>query len=153
MRAALELRVPPPLLVAISAFLMWAGARNAPAHQRPDWLHAATLGVLITGATVAAAGIVGLRAARTTVSPTRPDRSKALVLSGIFRFTRNPIYLGMLLLLVAWAMHLWQPQAFVALPVFATWIHRFQIIPEERALRAKFGAPFEEYAAATRRWI
>ncbi len=153
MLAALELRVPPPVLVAVTALVMCGGAYDAAPLARPGWLQSATIGVAVTGALIAAAGIVGLRAARTTVSPTRPDASRALVRRGIFRLTRNPIYLGALLVLTAWAMQLWQPQSFVALPVFAGWIHRFQILPEERALRAKFGAGYEEYTRATRRWL
>lgn len=153
MHAALELRVPPPILVLVTALVMWAGARSSPPHHRPDWLHAAMLGVLVAGAIITASGVVSLRAAHTTVSPTRPDTSKHLVRAGIYRVTRNPIYLGFLLMLTAWAMHLWQPQSFVALPVFAAWIHRFQILPEERALREKFGAGFDAYVADTRRWI
>ena len=153
MLAFLELRVPPPILTLLTALVMWAGARNFPPYDRPDWLYAATLGVAVTGVLLIPSGIVSLRLARTTISPTRPDRSKSLVVSGIFRLTRNPIYLGSLVLLTAWAMHLWQPQSFVALPVFAAWMHRFQILPEERALRAKFGDEFEAYARSTRRWL
>ena len=153
MLAALELRIPPPILTLVTALVMWAGARGSPLRARPDWLHAAVLGVCVTGAVVLASGIVGLRAARTTVSPMRPDRSTVIVQSGIFHYTRNPIYLGLLLLLTAWAMRLWQPQSFVALPVFAAWIHRFQILPEERALRVKFGEAFDSYAGSTRRWL
>jgi protein-S-isoprenylcysteine O-methyltransferase Ste14 len=153
MLAALELRVPPPVLVLVTALVMWGGAWDAAPYPRPDWLGAASIGLLITGATIVAAGIIGLRLANTTVSPTRPDTANALVQAGIYHFTRNPIYLGLLLILTAWATTLWQPQSFVALPVFAAWIHRFQIIPEERALRANFGVHFDQYAAGTRRWL
>jgi protein-S-isoprenylcysteine O-methyltransferase Ste14 len=153
MLAALELRVPPPVLALVTALVMWGGAKNSLPFSRPDWLLPATVGVLLTGLIAAAAAVVGLRAAHTTVSPIRPQASKALVQTGIYRFTRNPIYLGLLLMLTAWAMYLWQPQSFVALPVFAAWMHRFQILPEERALRTTFGAQFEDYVAATRRWL
>lgn len=153
MLAALELRVPPPVLFLVTVLSMWGGAWDAVPFSRPDWLRAATVGVVVTGALIGAWAVVGLRAARTTISPTRPDNSKALVRTGVYRFTRNPMYLALLLILTAWAMHLWQPQSFVALPVFAAWIHRFQIVPEERALRARFGAAFDEYAAETRRWV
>lgn len=148
-----DLRVPPPVLVLVTALVMWGGAWDAAPFPRPAWLLPATIGVLLTGVIIAGAGVAGLRAANTTVSPTHPDASKALVQTGIYRFTRNPIYLGLLLILTAWAMRLWQPQSFIALPVFAAWIHRFQIIPEERALRTSFGERFDEYAANTRRWL
>jgi protein-S-isoprenylcysteine O-methyltransferase Ste14 len=148
-----ELRVPPPVLALVTALVMWAGAHDAAPLSRPGWLPAATLGVLVTGALVAGAGIIGLRTARTTVSPTRPSSTSALVRRGIYRVTRNPIYLGALLVLTALAMYFWQPQSFVALPVFAGWIHRFQILPEERVLRDKFGDAFEDYVRETRRWI
>lgn len=153
MLAALELRVPPPVLFLVAVVVMWGGAFDASPFARPDWLRAATIGVLITGVIIAGAGIRGLRTARTTVSPTRPDTSTVLVETGVYRFTRHPIYLGLLLILTAWAMTLWQPQSFVALPVFAAWIHRFQMVPEERALRARFGSRFDAYQASTRRWL
>jgi protein-S-isoprenylcysteine O-methyltransferase Ste14 len=153
MFSQLELRIPPPVLALVTALVMWAGASHATPKHRPSWLHGAMLGILVTGAIVMAGGIVALRAARTTVAPTRPDTSTHLVRSGIYRLTRNPIYLGVLLILTAWAMHLWQPQSFVALPVFAGWLHRFQILPEERALRARFGADFDAYVAGTSRWL
>ena len=153
MLAFLELRVPPPILTLITAFVMWAGAHNFPPYHRPDWLDAATLGVALVGALLIPSGIISLRLAHTTISPTRPDRSSSLVIAGIFRLTRNPIYLGSLVLLTAWAMKLWQPQSFVALPVFAAWMHYLQILPEERVLRAKFGAEFDAYMRSTRRWL
>lgn len=153
MLAFLDLRIPPPVLTALTALVMWAGARSFPPNPRPQWLLPATLGVAALGVLLIPSGIISLRLAQTTVSPTRPDRSRALVVSGIFRLTRNPIYLGAVLLLTAWAMHLWQPQSFVAVPVFAAWIHCFQILPEERALRARFGESFDAYVHATRRWI
>lgn len=153
MLALFELRVPPPILTLLTAIVMWAGARSFPQYDRPAWLHAATLGVAFVGALLIPSGIISLRLARTTVSPTQPDRTTALVSAGIFRVTRNPIYLGSLVLLMAWAMWLWQPQSFVALPVFAVWMHRFQILPEERALQAKFGDEFDAYVRSTRRWL
>jgi protein-S-isoprenylcysteine O-methyltransferase Ste14 len=153
MLTALELRVPPPVLALVTALVMWAGAYDAAPLPRPGWLRAATLGVLLTGGLVAAAAILALRSARTTVSPTQPVATRALVRTGIYGVTRNPIYLGALLVLTALAMFFWQPQSFVALPVFAGWIHRFQILPEERVLREKFGAEFEDYVRDTRRWI
>jgi protein-S-isoprenylcysteine O-methyltransferase Ste14 len=153
MLATLELRLPPPLLTLITAIVMWVGARDNAPYPRPHWLTPMVYGVGIAAVIIFAAAIIALRRANTTVSPIRPDASRALVQTGVFSVTRNPIYLASILLLLAYALHLWQPQSFVAIPVFAAWIHRFQIIPEERALRAKFGDVFDQYAASTRRWI
>ena len=153
MLASLELRIPPPLLSLIAAIVMWIGARDTVPNPRPPWITPIALGIGISALLIIAAAILTLRRAGTTVSPTRPDTSRALVQTGVFSVTRNPIYLAATLLLLAFACHLWQPQSFVAIPVFAAWIHRFQIIPEERVLRATFGEAFEQYTASTRRWI
>lgn len=153
MLTALELRIPPPLLAAITALVMWIGARDNVPYPRPPWLTAFASGIGIAALIIIVATILTLRRANTTVSPTRPDASRTLVQTGVFSVSRNPIYMASALLLLAFALHLWQPQSFVAIPVFAAWIHRFQIIPEERVLRAKFGETFERYAASTRRWI
>ena len=153
MLAFLELRLPPPLLSLITAVVMWIGARDNTPRLRPSWLTPIALGIGIAALIIIATAVVTLRRASTTVSPTRPDASRALVTTGVFSVTRNPIYLAATLLLLAYAVYLWQPQSFVAIPVFAAWIHRFQILPEERALRTIFGPAFDEYVAATRRWI
>lgn len=149
----LELRVPPPLLTAVAAVMMWLGAREALPWYRPAWVRPLTVAVALTGLTIVMLALLALRRARTTVSPTRPDRTRALVTSGIFRVSRNPIYFGALLILTALGLQLWQPQALVAVPLWAAWIHRFQILPEERVLRGRFGAAFDDYCRAARRWI
>jgi protein-S-isoprenylcysteine O-methyltransferase Ste14 len=150
---SLELRVPPPLLSAIAALMMWLGSRSAVPFWRPDWLRGVTIATGVAGLVIIALAILSLRRASTTVSPTRPDRSRALVRTGVFRLSRNPIYLGALLVLLAFGLHLWQPQALVAVPLWAAWVHRFQILPEERHLRATFAEEFASYCAITRRWL
>ena len=82
-----------------------------------------------------------------------PDRSAALVAGGIYRSSRNPMYLGFLLLLAAWACWLANPLALAGLPAFVLYLNRFQIAPEERALRARFGDAYDGYARAVRRWL
>jgi protein-S-isoprenylcysteine O-methyltransferase Ste14 len=67
--------------------------------------------------------------------------------------SRNPMYVGLLLLLAGWALHLSHPLALLGLPAFVAYMNRFQIAPEERALRAKFGPAYEDYARAVRRWL
>jgi protein-S-isoprenylcysteine O-methyltransferase Ste14 len=153
MLAALELRVPPPLLTLLTAIMMWLGARNSPPMFKPGWVRPTSLVLAAGGLLLIVTTIATLRRARTTVSPTRPDRTKALVTDGVFRLSRNPIYLGGALILAAFALTLWQPQSFVAVPVWGAWIQRFQITPEERMLRAQFGQAFNDYTQRVRRWV
>lgn len=149
----LELRIPPPILAAITAFSMWLGARDKPPFVRPPWLGGLVMGLAVAAALIFVVAVATMLRARTTVSPMRPEGASTLVTTGIYSVTRNPIYLADALALLAYACHLWQPQAFVAVPVFLAWIHRFQVLPEERALRARFGGDFAQYAARTRRWF
>lgn len=150
----LELQVPPVIVVALSAFAMWVLARALP----PGPLGADTrlllaAGLALAGAAFALAGIREFRKARTTVNPLQPEQAASMVTSGVYRYTRNPMYLGMLFLLVAWGTWLGRAAPFVVLPAFVLYMNRFQIGPEERALERRFGPRFGDYAGRVRRWI
>lgn len=111
------------------------------------------LTLAIVGVAITVAGAAQFRRAKTTVNPLRLEAATALVTSGIYRFTRNPMYLGMAALLVAWAYYLSHALALFGVVVFIAYIHRFQIIPEERAMRALFPGAYEAYARQVRRWL
>ena len=102
---------------------------------------------------MALAGAVAFRKYRTTVNPMHPESTTALVTTGIYSFTRNPMYVGLLLVLAAWAAWLSNLLALVILPVFVAYVSRFQIVPEERALAARFGEQFALYCRRVRRWV
>ena len=89
----------------------------------------------------------------TTVNPLRPASSRVLVITGLHRLSRNPMYLGHALMLVAWACWLQHPAALVGAPLYMAYVTRYQILPEERALSATFGAAYEAYQARVRRWL
>lgn len=154
MLQALELRVPPVLVAAIAAGAMWLAAARLPGLGLPLPLRG-TVGPLLAGAgaVVGVAGVAAFRRRRTTVDPTRPEAVTALVREGIYRRTRNPMYLGLAMGLAGWAWWLANAAAVALVAVFVAWIDRLQIVPEERALRRKFGAEFDRYAARVRRWI
>nr|ART40893.1 L409 [uncultured bacterium] len=76
-----------------------------------------------------------------------------MVISGIYRFSRNPMYVGLLLVLTAWAIYLSNALAFLFLPTFVACLTRLQIVPEERVLAAKFGDAFTAYRQSVRRWL
>lgn len=148
------LRVPPLLAVLIAAALMWILSRAL-----PSWRVALPGRELVTAALLVAAGAIGVagvrafRRERTTVNPLRPERASALVTTGIYRRTRNPMYLALAVALLAWAAWLAHPLALAGIAAFVAWIDRFQIAPEERALRALFGAEFERYCSEVPRWL
>jgi protein-S-isoprenylcysteine O-methyltransferase Ste14 len=109
--------------------------------------------LLVAGVAVILAGVWEFRAARTTVDPLHPASASAMVQSGIYRRTRNPMYLGMLLALAGWSVWLASPAAMTVLPAFVLYLNRFQIAPEEQALAALFGAEFNQYRRSVRRWL
>jgi len=113
----------------------------------------ASLAIVVVGMVFSAAGIVAFRRARTTVDPTRPEAASSLVRSGIYRVSRNPMYLGLSLVLVAWAVFLASPWTLCGPAVFIFYMSRFQIAPEERALSRLFGSEYAWYQASVRRWL
>lgn len=150
----LELKIPPLVLVAVLALVMWFAAAYTPgwpgAEPLQTWLPRI---LLAAGALLMAMGAVAFRRHRTTVDPTRPDDASALVTSGVYRVTRNPMYLGMLLVLLAWGVALKSPVALLVVAGFVLYMNRFQITPEERALRNRFGEAFDDYCRSVRRWL
>ena len=82
-----------------------------------------------------------------------PESAEQLVTNGIYQLSRNPMYLGATLILLALAVYLRNSMAFVAMPLFMIYLTLFQIRPEERILAEKFGEEFESYRKAVRRWL
>ena len=111
------------------------------------------LGCLILGALFGGAGVVQFLRARTTVDPHRANRASSLVTGGVYRVTRNPMYLGMLLFLVATVFGSGNVAALIVLPAFIGYMNRFQIEPEERVLTELFGDEYQAFVARTRRWV
>lgn len=151
---ALELKVPPVLLVALVVAAMWWTARITVSFDAMPLVRGAfALLLAIKGGWVAVAGVVAFRRADTTVNPMTPEASSRVVQHGIYRHTRNPMYLGFLFVLVAWAVWLAAPWALLGPVVYIAWMTRFQIIPEERALAERFGEAYLAYCGRVRRWV
>lgn len=151
----LELRVPPPLVLLIAMTLAWLIDRLLP-QARFDFPGRVAVAIVVAalGIFVSVSGVREFRRARTTVNPLRPQEASALVGSGIFARTRNPMYLGLTIVLAGFG--LWRANAaalLVALPACVAYLTRFQILPEERVLEAKFGETFRAYAHKVPRWI
>ena len=117
------------------------------------WVWAVALGLALAGGALALAGLAEFRRVRTTFNPLAPQRASALVTTGVYRITRNPMYLGMLLVLAGWAWWLGSAAAWLGLPLSVLALNRLQIQPEERAMRQRFGDEYQRYAARVRRWL
>jgi protein-S-isoprenylcysteine O-methyltransferase Ste14 len=153
-RRAFELRIPPLVLAAITFAGMWAVAKALPRFALPLPGSSVVAALLVTlGVVVGLAGVRSFRASRTTVNPMRPGAASTLVYAGVYRYSRNPMYLGGALALAGWAAYLSSAAALGLVPALVAYLNRFQIEPEERALLEKFGTPYAEYMARVRRWI
>jgi protein-S-isoprenylcysteine O-methyltransferase Ste14 len=148
----LELKLPPPALLLLLALLMWL----APMWVAPlpwAWRIALAAGLLGLGLAIGLVAVAACWRAHTTIHPSHPMRTTALVTGGVFRLSRNPMYLCQLLCLLAWAAYLSNPLALALAPLFVLYLNRFQIDPEERALAVLFGARYSAYKSAVRRWL
>ena len=151
----LEARVPPVVVFLIGMGIIHLGARLAPGWGGMPTLATkiVTAVLLIAGGIFGSAGVAQFLQAKTTIHPNHPDRASALVTGGVYRITRNPMYLGLALLLAAYGLHRMHPATLLALAFFVLFITRFQIMPEERALIARFPETFTAYARRVRRWL
>jgi len=150
----MQLKVPPVALGVIVAALMWCAALATPALDvRLPAIFLSSASLALVGAVICLSGVVSFRRAKTSVNPMTPDSASSLVVSGIYKYTRNPMYLGFLLLLLGWAIFLANLASFALLPAFVVYMNHFQIRPEERALGSLFAQEYQAYLARVRRWI
>jgi protein-S-isoprenylcysteine O-methyltransferase Ste14 len=111
------------------------------------------LALAVIGQSISISGMVSFRRAKTTMNPIKPSAASSLVTNGVYRFTRNPMYLGLSITLMGWAVFLSNPLALLAVPLFVLYMERFQINPEERVLSSLFGAEYAAYKEKVRRWL
>lgn len=150
----LDLKLPPDLVALLVAGLMWWVSTLAP---MLDWPAAyripATLALFVAGATLIVMARIDFARAGTSFSPVAPERSRHLVTTGVYRLSRNPMYLGTLLVLLAFAAWRASPSAAIASLAFVAYTNRYQIRPEEQVLLHRFGSAYEAYRRKVRRWI
>ncbi len=152
--SALELRVPPAVVALLTAIGMWllSGMMTFLTFDLPARTLLSSL-LVIAGGVAGFVGIFSFRCAHTTVDPRTPEAARVLVTAGIYRFTRNPMYVGIFLILLAWLVFLGNLLSIVMLPLFVLYMNRFQIVPEERTLTEKFGDEYLKYQEEVRRWL
>jgi protein-S-isoprenylcysteine O-methyltransferase Ste14 len=147
-------RIPPPLLMLLAGGLMWVLDQWMPLAQwigRP-WNRFGGL-VAAAGIAVSVAAFVRFRKAGTTANPLDPSKASRLVTDGVFRLSRNPMYLGLVLLLIGWAVWLGSASPWLVPPLFVIVLTLVQIVPEEQALGRSFGEEYVSYRRRVARWI
>ncbi|MEM6818962.1 MAG: isoprenylcysteine carboxylmethyltransferase family protein [Pseudomonadota bacterium] len=148
------MHIPPPLIAVTLGIAMKLAANATPmltyefASQR-----ILAFSLVVAGLMIAFTGVAQFRKHRTTVNPLQPEKASSLVTDGIFKWTRNPMYLGLLMILLAWAVWLGNGTTILIGLCLVPLLNKLQIIPEETALLEKFGQPFQDYLNRTRRWL
>ena len=150
---ALELKFPPAVILLFCLGLAYTLSHFFIVIAMPSMGFALHWYISASGVLVALAGIVAFRKAKTTLNPTTPEKSSYLVSGGIFRVTRNPMYLGMQLILIAAIFKLGNYYGFIAAAFFNLYITQFQIKPEERIIETIFGEQYLHYKKKVRRWL
>lgn len=150
----LELKVPPPLVALLVSGAMWGAAQLGTDAGWPRSIRLSALAIVgALGVATSLTAVYRFRRAGTTVHPNHPERAALIVTGGPYRFTRNPMYVGLTLVLIGWGLYLASPWAWFGPLALVLYLTRFQIIPEERILAEKFGAEYEAYRRRVRRWI
>ena len=151
---SLELKIPPIGVGIVAVFAMWLLSTFVPGGDisipGSVWVAVA---LYCVGTALTATGVITFRAAQTTIDPRVPGNTTRLVTHGIYRLTRNPMYVGFTGGILGVAVHLSNIYALLVLPLFVLYMNRFQIYPEERAMRALFEDEYSEYAERVRRWL
>lgn len=149
----MELKIPPPLVLLICLLAQIELSDWLPIYQFgdvPTWIPVIWIGV---GLLVSLMGVVAFHKAKTTINPLKPDQSCEVVTEGIYRYSRNPMYLGMLLGLIGMVFYFGEASTLLGVIFFICYITAFQIKPEEKVLREKFGEVYVCYENQTRRWL
>jgi len=150
----LESKIPPPLVLIVLAFLMRQASKLEDMVSISTDLRIAIASTIFSFALAfGVSAIVPFIRLKTTINPSKPETTTALVSSGIYRISRNPMYVGLSLVLLAWAVYLSSVLSLLGVIIFCAYLHYFQIKPEERALKALFGKEFDTYRSQVRRWL
>lgn len=149
----LEKRIPPPLVAGVIGLAMWGLSPVQPGLEVSLSVLVAAVIAALLGVVFGILGVIAFRQAKTTANPLKPETASTLVDSGIYRVSRNPMYLGIALLLLAWAIYLSSVWPLLGVVAFVHYMNRFQILPEEEAMEKRFGQEYRVYKAKVRRWL
>lgn len=151
MKLNLKTKIPPPLITLICILIIYFFEKEFIFFE--DWNIYISGFFLLWGLIIIAFAVFKFAKTKTTVDPTKPSKTSSLVISGIYRITRNPMYLGMLFLIISFTFYKLSLVGAIVIPSFIFYINKYQIEPEEYEMRKKFGENFEDYCKKVNRWI
>ena len=151
MKLNLKTKIPPPLITLICISIIYFFEKEFIFFE--DWNIYISGFFLLWGLIIIAFAVFKFAKTKTTVDPTKPSKTSSLVISGIYRITRNPMYLGMLFLIISFTFYKLSLAGAIIIPSFIFYINKYQIEPEEYEMRKKFGENFEDYCKKVDRWI
>jgi len=150
----LKLKIPPPVVALLCGLLIWALSEVLPAYSRGEEIRHNIAYILLGMAiSIDLWALVSFILAKTTIDPRYPHKTSAIVSTGIYSYTRNPMYLGLTLILSALSIWLGAKFGLFAVAGFILYMNNFQIIPEEEHLEKQFGDVYIRYKTSVRRWI
>ena len=149
----LELKIPPGVVFIVCVGIIWTIDNLLPSPfdiSVSSWIIRT---ILALGVLTGVAGVIQFAVRTTSVNSHKPERASFLITSGVYRLSRNPMYLSMLFILVAAVLKFGHPLGVISLPLYVWYMNRFQIIPEEKVMEEKFGDAYRNYKESVRRWI
>jgi len=150
----IEKKIPPPIVMLAFGFLMYLVHDLMPAlHFRLEYKNWISIIIITFGAFIGASSVWVFWKNKTTINPHKPDKTTTLVNTGVFLYSRNPMYLCLVFMLIAWGVYLSSIFALIFILGFVLYINQYQIKPEENALSMLFGEEYELYKKSVRRWL
>ena len=145
-------RIPPPIVTLVFALLSFWLANYLP-KLAFNYQGLSSLLMILIGLTVIVIGVKTFHKSDTTVNPLNPKEASHLVTDGVFSYTRNPMYLGMLIIVLGVTVYNGVYIGIIILPCFIFYIKKFQIKPEEEAMQEIFADDYTDYFKRVRRWL
>jgi|TARA_B100000085_G_scaffold228973_1_gene215041 protein-S-isoprenylcysteine O-methyltransferase Ste14 len=148
----IKTKFPPPLVALTFGFLINHTKNIFPKIEIKNENFFGSI-MIISGFIIILSAIILFKKYKTTITPLNPSNSTKLITVGIYKFSRNPMYLGLLLVLLGISFIINIIGGFLLIPLFILYLNLFQIIPEENAMVDLFKDEFLEYKKNVRRWI
>ena len=149
----MKLKIPPPVYMLTFAILMWLSSKYFPLYIWSFDTQNFGIAIILLGFCIDFISLIGFLHSKTSINPMKPEQAQTLVTSGMHKFSRNPMYLGLLLLLTGWFLYLGVLSTLIFLPLFIWTLTKMQIQPEEEILEELFGHSYLEYKLKVRRWL